>query len=336
METIADATPGALFRSFIAYQLTAALRAAIELDVFTAIGAGAGTAAELARRSGAAERGVRILADYLVVQGFLTKTDGRYGLAPIAASFLDRTSPVCLAPAIGFLASPLLLDTFAVLTASVRSGRSAAGERAFEPDHPMWVEFARAMAPIAGMTAEMLAIRLDAGGGGHGKVLDIAAGHGLFGIALARHDPGARIVALDWPAVLAVAAENARAAGVAHRFSTPPGSALEVEFGDGYDTVLLTNFLHHFDPAGCEKILRKVHRALAPGGRAVTVEFVPDESRVAPPEAAGFALVMLATTPAGDAYTFAEFGRLFRYAGFTRSELHQLEPSPQQLIVSRK
>jgi ubiquinone/menaquinone biosynthesis C-methylase UbiE len=334
METAAEPNAGMVFQAFIAYQKTAALRAAIEIDLFRAVGAGAGTSGEIARRCGAAERGVRILADYLVVQGFLTKTDGRYGLTPVSAMFLDPASPGCIAPAIGFIGSPYIQQPFDSLTDTVRSGRSAAGDRAFEPDQPMWVEFARAMAPIAGMTAEVLASRLDAGGARYGKVLDIAAGHGLFGIAFARHDPSAQIVALDWPNVLAVASENARAAGVADRFRTLPGSALEVDFGEGYDTILLTNILHHFDVAGCEHILKKVHRALAPGGRAVTVEFVPDENRVAPPEAAGFALTMLAMTPAGDAYTFAEYERMFRNAGFARSELHQLAPSPQQLIVS--
>ena len=332
----ADQGPGFIFQSFAAYQRTFALKAAIEVGLFGAIGANGATVAEIARRCAASERGVRILADFLVVAGFLTKEGGRYGLGAAAAMFLDPASPACIASAIAFVASAPIVEAFGALTASVRSGRSVVGERAHEPDHPMWVEFARAMAPIAGMTAEVMAARLDADGGRYGKVLDIAAGHGLFGITLARHDPAARIVALDWPNVLAVAKENARAAGVADRFETLPGSALEVDFGSGYDTVLLTNFLHHFDVAACEGILKKVHRALAPGGRALTVEFVPDETRVVPPEAGAFALVMLAMTPAGDAYTFAEYERMFRNAGFARSELHQLAPTPQQLIVSRR
>src|SRR5439155_554468 len=85
---------------------------------------------------------------------------------------------------------------------------------------------------------------------------------------LAMHNPRAEIVALDWKNVLAVAAENARTAGVANRFRTLPGSAFEVDYGSGYDLVLLTNILHHFDPAGCEALLGKVHRALAARGRA--------------------------------------------------------------------
>ena len=326
--------PSVVFQAFVAYQKTEALRAAVDLDLFTAIGAGAATAKAIAARCAASERGVRILSDFLVVHGLLTKDGDRYGLAPAAAMFLDRSSPGCIAPAIHFLASPFVMRGFAQLTTAVRTGRAAVGDEPLSPDHPMWVEFARSMAPLAGLMAELLANLLEASAAPPWKVLDVAAGHGLFGITLARHNPKAEIVALDWKNVLAVAEENARTAGVAERFRTLPGSAFEVDYGSGYDLVLLTNILHHFDPAGCETLLRKVHRALAPGGRAVTVEMVPDESRVAPPDAAVFALVMLAGTPAGDAYTFAEYERMFRNAGFARSELHDLAPSPQRAVIS--
>src|SRR5690349_8943464 len=120
-----DPTPGLVFQSFIGYQLTAALRAAIDVDLFTAIGAGVSTVPELARRCGASERGVRILADFLVTRGFLSKSDGRYGLTPVAAAFLDTASPACLASAINFLAAPAVMEPFDHLTEAVRSGRTA-------------------------------------------------------------------------------------------------------------------------------------------------------------------------------------------------------------------
>jgi len=329
-------SPSVVFQAFVAYQKTEALRAAVELDLFTVIGTGAGRAAEIAARCRASERGVRILCDYLVVQGLLTKDGGRYGLSSSAAVFLDQSSPGCIAPAIRFLASPAVMRGFARLTEAVRSGHAAVGEEELAPDHPMWVEFARSMAPLARLTAELLASVLEAAAARPWKVLELAAGHGLFGITLARHNPGAEIVAVDWANVLAVAAENARAAGVAERFRAIPGSAFDVEYGSGYDLVLLTNFLHHFDTSACETVLRKVQRALAPGGRAVTVEMIPDESRVSPADAAAFALVMLAGTPAGDAYTFAEYERMFLNAGFARSELRELTPSPQRAVISHR
>jgi len=66
----------------------------------------------------------------------------------------------------------------------------------------------------------------------------------------------------------------------------------------------------------------------------VTLEFVPNADRVSPAPAAAFSLVMLCTTPAGDAYTFAELDAMLRRAGFTRNILHPLPEMPQQAIVS--
>jgi ubiquinone/menaquinone biosynthesis C-methylase UbiE len=190
------------------------------------------------------------------------------------------------------------------------------------------------MAPAAQLTAELLAGVLASGGPIRGTVLDVAAGHGLFGVTLARHHPEARAVALDWPQVLEVAAETAAAAGVSDRFSKLPGSAFDVDLGRDHAVVLLTNFLHHFDPPTCVGLLRRVHAALAPGGRVAAVEFVPGADRVTPPEAGAFSLVMLATTPAGDAWTRSEYEEMFRAAGFGGIAVHDLQPTPQQAVVA--
>jgi ubiquinone/menaquinone biosynthesis C-methylase UbiE len=192
------------------------------------------------------------------------------------------------------------------------------------------------MAPLLALPAELIAQLLDAASGQKWKVLDIAAGHGLFGVTLAKHNPNAEIVAIDWPNVLEVAKENAQAAGVADRYSVIPGSAFEVDFGNGYDLVLLTNFLHHFDLDTCERLLRKVYTALKVDGRVVALEFVPNEDRVSPPVAASFSMMMLGTTPSGDAYTFSEYDRMFRNIGFSSSELHALSPTFQQVVISYK
>jgi ubiquinone/menaquinone biosynthesis C-methylase UbiE len=172
-------------------------------------------------------------------------------------------------------------------------------------------------------------------GAGPLKVLDIAAGHGIFGIAIAQRNAEARITAVDWAAVLEVAKENAEKAGVASRLHMLPGSAFDVDFGSGYDLALVTNFLHHFDVATCESFLRKVHAALKPGGRAVTLEFCPNDDRITPPTPARFAITMLMSTARGDAYTFHELESMFRNAGFAASEQKML-PSEQSVIISTK
>src|SRR5258706_13992936 len=161
------------------------------------------------------------------------------------------------------------------------------------------------MMPLMHMPAEIMAAELRKGGEAH-KVLDIAAGHGIFGISAAKQNPAAHIYASDWKNVLEVASKNAQAMGVADRYHLLPGSAFETDFGSGYDLVLITNFLHHFDSPTCTTFMRKVHAVLNPGGRAAIAELVPNPDPVSPPTAPASSMMMLATTPSGDVFTFAE------------------------------
>lgn len=330
-------SPELFFQTVNAYQRTAAIKAALELDVFTAIAEGKQTAQELAARCQTSERGMRILCDYLVIIGFLTKRDGRYSLTQDSAVFLDKRSPAYMGGTLEFLLSPMLISGFADMASIVRQGGTVMTEGGtVAPENPIWVKFARAMVPMMAMPAQAMAKLVTTPEAGKLKVLDIAAGHGIFGITIAQHNPQAEIVALDWPNVLEVAKENAEKAGVSDRYTTNPGSAFDVDYGSGYDLVLLTNFLHHFDPPTCETLLRKVHAALADGGRALALEFVPNEDRVSPPIPAAFSMMMLGGTPGGDAYTFSELERMFRNAGFAEVEQHPLPASPQQVIIARK
>ena len=332
-----EPSPLLFFETINAYQRSAALKGAIDLDLFTAIAEGAASPAALAKRVGAAERGVRILADYLVILGFLTKSDGRYALTRDAGIFLDKRSPAYVGGAVDFLLAPGLTAAFDDMAAVARKGGTTQPQGGTTaPEHGVWVRFARAMGPMMAKAAEGLAQLADPQADRPVKVLDISASHGIFGIAFALRNKAVRVVGLDWPNVLEVAKESAARAGVADRYDTIGGSAFDVDFGRDYDVVLLPNFLHHFDAATCETLMRKVHASLKPGGRAVTLEFIPEPDRVTPPAAAAFALTMLASTPGGDAYTFAEYEAIFRKAGFGRNELHPVPGAVQRAVVSFK
>lgn len=330
-------SPELIFSTLTAFQQTEALKAAIELDLFTKIGEGANEVSSLAKAMGASERGTRILADYMTVFGFLTKADKRYALTQDSAVFLDRRSPAYMGSMANFLAAPMHRESFGALAQAVQQGGSATGKGDnTKPRDEFWVEFAKSMAPLAVPAAEFIAGLTGAAEGKPTKVLDIAAGHGMFGITVARRNPNAQVVALDWPAVLEVAQQNAKKFGVADRISVRPGSAFETEMGEGYDYVLLTNILHHFDPPGCEKLMRRVQVALKPGGKAITLEFVPNEDCISPPIPAAFSLVMLANTDAGQTYTFSEYEKMFRNAGFAKTTLHAVPDMPNQVLVSEK
>ena len=327
-------SPILFFETAFAIQRTCTIRAAVDLEVFTAIKEGHNTASALADRCHASERGLRMLADYLVMLGFLTKSGDTYALTPDSAVFLVKTSPAYLGGTLEFLLSPTLFEGFCDLTAAVRQGGTTLPDQGtIAEEHPEWVTFARAMVPMMMGPAKWIAEHLVSTGGTIRKVLDVAAGHGVFGVEIAKRFPDAEITAVDWPNVLNVARENANAASLGDRYHTIAGSAFDADLGEGYDVVLLTNFLHHFGIPECEDFLRKVRASMAPGGRVITLEFVPNDDRISP-ASADFALIMLVTTPAGDAYTFKEWDAMFQNAGFGRSELLAVPNSKEHVIIT--
>jgi ubiquinone/menaquinone biosynthesis C-methylase UbiE len=154
----------------------------------------------------------------------------------------------------------------------------------------------------------------------------------MFGIAFLQHNPNATVVGQDWPNVLEVAKENAGKLNVINRYELLPGSAFEVDLGGGYDIILIPNLLHHFDEQANVILLKRMRAALKPGGRIVILEFVPDENRITPEIPARFALVMLASTPGGDAYTFPELKRMLEASGFKNVAMSDLPSMPSRVI----
>jgi len=331
-------TPERIFSTVQAYHNAFVLKAGIELDVFTAIAKGNHTAAEIGRATKSAERGTRILCDALTVMGFLEKKGNRYSLSADSAFFFDKSSPAYMGDAFKFLMGLDQMENFVHLTESFRNGGRKTDHQSGPPEDTKWVDFARGMVPLMIPAAHAMARYLQPvlGSKASPKVLDIAAGHGIFGITVAQHSPKAHIHAVDWANVLEVATENAQAHGVANRHHLIPGSAFDVEFGQGYDAVLHTNFVHHFDVPTNEALLKKLWKSMNPGAHLVILEFVPNDDRISPPAAAMFSVTMISNTPAGDAYTFAEIAGMCANAGFKDARVVPLEGSPEVLVVAQK
>src|SRR6202050_2583422 len=229
--------PGIVFDTLQAFQRSVALRGAIDLALFTAIADGNKSLSAIAAHIKASEKGTRILCDYLTMLGFLSKQGGEYSLTPDSAAFLNRNSPAYMGTMAKFLMSPQIAGLLEDITGVIRHGGALPSDHGvLEPDHAIWVEFARSMAPMMQMPAELIAQMF--AGSKPIKVLDISAGHGLFGIAFAKHNANAKVVGADWGNVLEVAKENARKAGVSDRYSTIAGSAFDVDLGSGYDIIL--------------------------------------------------------------------------------------------------
>jgi predicted O-methyltransferase YrrM len=301
-------SPAWLMGEFVAYERTFALRTAIELDLFTRIGAGVNTIPALAKATRGSERGLRVLCDNLAVRQHLVKEGNRYRLSLNSRVYLSKDSPAYFGSAIKFLASDAYIESFSDLLHSVKRGRGRSSKT-------NWPDFARCMSPLAQHVAEFMAEAMNVDSAGPIRILDVAAGHGLYGLALAARNPEAEVYALDAPQVLRVAAKNARKAGVSKRFHRIPGDAFEVDFGGPYDLVITGNIAHHLEPGANIELFRKCRAALKPKGKLVLLDFVVNDDRVSPPAEAGFAIHLFATGSC-DVYTFQEYQGMLRAAGF--------------------
>ena len=255
-----------VFETLQAHQRTSALRAGIELKLFTAIAKGARTPEALASACETSVKGTRVLCDVLTILGFLTKDESGYGLSPDSELFLVEGSPAYMGGMAAFLFHPFMEKGLGSMTGAVRKGGTLLpAEGSVSDDNPVWVEFARGMAT---MTAPFCP-----GGGatrcrlGRGKGARYCRGTWNVRPYHCWAQSGCEIHALDWKNVLAVAHENAVKLGVAERWHAIEGSAFATDYGSGYDAVLVTNFIHHFDVPTNTGLFEKIRAAMTPGGQ---------------------------------------------------------------------
>jgi len=168
------------------------------------------------------------------------------------------------------------------------------------------------------------------------RVLDIAAGSGVWSIALAQQSRQVQITAVDRPAVAAVTRKVAKEQGVGDRLQTLEGDMHEVPLKPNhYHVATLGQILHSEGEEASKKLLRKVFNALAPGGTIAIAEFVADDRRSGPPMPLIFAINMLVNTDQGDTFTFGEISKWLTDIGYTNPRLLQV-PAVSPLILADK
>jgi len=318
---------------FAGCQKAAALAAAVEVGLLDRIRRGPATASSIARSCRSSTRGISILADALVGLGFFERRGARYGLA--------RTwKPLFVVQGGGFARSLFLstgrnLRSLADLAAAVRRGGVADDldqpEKAtafFRDLVPALHEINREPARRAARALGLRRLRRPF------RVLDVAAGSGIWGIAAAKASPLVRVDAFDLPGVLPVTRRFARAEGVEGRFRFLAGDLRKADFGRArYDLVLLGQICHSEGRARTGRLLRAVRGALVPGGRLAVAEFVVDEDRRGPIYASLFSLTMLVRTEHGEVFSLAGMRRLMRRAGFRDLRAISVPPTTTLLLA---
>ena len=317
------------------YTASLTLEAGVRCRVFDVLDAGPKTVQQVAAETGASPRGLRALMNALVGFELLAKKGDAYTLTPESAAFLVSTKPGYRGGMFRHL-STQLIPHWMKLAESVQTGKPPVSVNQETTGGPFFREFVEDLFAMGYDSAKVLADNLGvAKAAGPYRVLDLAAGSGVWSIALAEKSPHVRVTVVDWPAVIPVCQKVTARRGVADRYEYRPGDLLTTDFGTGYQAATLGHILHSEGEKRSRALLKKVFAALAPGGTIAVAEMIPNEDRTGPPFPLAFAVNMLVHTDEGDTFTFGEMSAWLKEAGFVN--VRQLEvPAPSPLVLADK
>jgi cyclopropane fatty-acyl-phospholipid synthase-like methyltransferase len=328
-------TPQRIMQFAWGYAPTLVIEACVRHGIFDLLDRGPLTAEQLTSQTGTSKRGVKALLDVLVSLDLAKRKGDRFGLTAESAAFLVSTKPSYYGTFFRHI-SDQLLPKWLQLTKIVRTGRPALRVNARKQGAEFFAEFVESLFPVSFAAASALGQHLAmARTSVPISVLDIGAGSGVWGIALAKQSPLVRIHAVDWPQVLKVTQRMARKHGLAKRYSSAAGDFFEADFGKGHQVATIGHILHSEGRERSRRLLKKTFNALAPGGKVAIQEFLPNDERTGPPVALIFAVNMLVNTEAGDTFTFAEISQWLREAGFKNPRLLEV-PSVSPLVLADK
>jgi hypothetical protein len=336
MTTTTAVTPERIQQFAWGYVPPLILEAAISHHVFDMLDKGAKTVGEVAKETGASERGLAAVMNALVGLEFLAKDKhGRYSLTPESATFLVSTKPSFMGGMIRH-GSGQLIPKWLHLNEIVATGHPAQAVNQQGEGTEFFHEFVNDIFPLSYPAAKVLGQYLDCNADGRMvRVLDLAAGSGVWGIALAQCSDAVHVTAVDWPGVIPVTRKTVAKFGLAERFSFVEGDLLDAEFGSGHDIAILGHILHSEGETRSRQLLAKTFKALSSGGTIAIAEFLVNPDRTGPVHALFFAVNMLVHTDTGNTYSFEEISAWLAEVGFVKPRALDA-PGPSPLILATK
>jgi ubiquinone/menaquinone biosynthesis C-methylase UbiE len=329
-------TPERLMELSFAYAPPLIISAGVSNKVFDSLENGVKTPEQVAEETGASARALRILMNALVGLKLLKKDgQGKYSLTDESAAFLLSRKPGTHAGFFGTIA-PQLISRWLRLSEIVREGRPAVAVNVETEGTEFFSQLVENIIPMSYPPAQKLADHLKvAKAKTEIRVLDLAAGSGIWGIALAQKSPRVQVTAVDWAGMIPTTKRITQKFGVGDRFNYIEGDILEADFGSGYDIATLGHILHSEGEERSQRLLKKTFRALKPGGTIAIAEWLVNDDRTDPLPSLMFAVQMLVNTEQGDTFSFNEIKTWLEGAGFKK--VRKLEaPGPSPLILATK
>src|SRR3954469_10109911 len=302
---------------------------AVELGVFTELGADAMTGPELAARLGLHPRAVDDFLDALVALGFLERdgdgADGRYRNTAESAAFLDRASPTYIGGILE-MAKARLYRFWGDLTEALRTGQPQnevkhTGRPMFDElyrDPARLEQFMHAMQGVSLGNFHALAEKFDFGR--YTTVCDVGGATGQLSSILAGRHPHLRCTSYDLPVVAPIAEQAIAAAGLTDRVDVASGDFFAEPLPSA-DVITMGMILHDWDLERKMELIRSAYDALPEGGAFIVIENLIDDARRE--NAFGLMMSLNMLIEFGDAFDFtgSDFAGWCEEAGFRDVEV---------------
>jgi ubiquinone/menaquinone biosynthesis C-methylase UbiE len=329
-------TPERLQQFGFAYAPPLIISAAVNNNVFDTLQRAPKTLEQVTKETGGSARGLRAIMDALVGLELLKKDrQSRYSLTPESHAFLISEKPGTLA---GFFGSilPVMISRWLRLTDVVRDGRPAVAVNQETEGTEFFSQLVETIIPMSYPSAQKLGDHLKiAKAKAPLRVLDVAAGSGIWGIALTQKSPRVRVTAVDWPGMIPTTKRITEKFGVRDRFDFIEGDLSEANFGNGYNLATLGHILHSEGEKRGRRLLKKTFRALKSGGTIAIAEWLVNDDRTKPLPSLMFSVQMLVNTERGGTFSFNEIKEWLEDAGFKK--VRKLEaPGPSPVILANK
>jgi hypothetical protein len=315
-----------------AYWESAALMAAVELDVFTAIERGHDTIPALAKAIGMSDRNAERLLTALTALTLLEQSGDHFANAPDVQRFLVKDSDRYAGPWILF--TKPRWTAFGELSERLKSKV----ENRLGAYVEFTVEDARryhAATYSIGMGAARLFSRsVDLSG--RKLMLDLGGGSGAYSIVATNTFPGLKAIVLDLPPVAVVAREYIETNGASERVSAIAGDFTTSDFPQGVDVVVMASNLPQYEPALIRLVVGKAFQALAPGGEMHLIGETLHDDRKGPLSAALWGLNEAVQGSTGLAHTESAVKGYLQGEGFTDVAVHPFVPGVLTRTAGRK
>ena len=302
------------------FRLPRIIFTALDLDLFNIMGCRTWTIPQLSKQLHTSQRGLEILCRSLASTGLLMKSHAGYRASTFAHTYLQKRSKDFRGDYLALMQRQW--KEWSRLTEVVTSGIPVDSQEPETPEYRRsftWAMHHRSQEP-AQQVAQQVKMKT-----AH-SFLDLGGGPGTYALAFLKANPQLQATVMDRPAALEVAQILAKQASVESRLSLQAGNFIKDKIAGTYDIVWYSNVLHIYSPSENLKVLRKIKRALKPGGRLIIQDtFLADAQGLRPLETNLFAVTMLLYTDTGNTYSIQDVRTWLHKAGLSRTRLIRLQ-----------